>query len=647
MQRQLTSFDIYVIVSELQELVGSIIDKIYQITQNELLIKLRNITTKQKENIFIRNGELISLTKKDFKIPLKPSVFAMTLRKYLQNGRIIEITQLEFDRIIKFKISRKEGDYSLYVELFSTGNIVLVDPNGKIILPFIRQTWEHRSIQGREAYIPPPPQINPFNLTKERFMELVKTSDTDIVRTLAVTVNLSGRIAEEICARANIDKNIKIIDLSDEVITKLYDTLTEFLERFKEKKFEPVIVRKETELIDILPIKFISYNNVDFELTGSLIRSLENFIEIKKFGKKTDNETEKLIGKLDRQLLQQEEAVKKLKSEINSKKFDGDLIYLNYQVLENLIKEIVENKILDLTKNGIVKQYDPTKNLLIVNLKDVNGKTFETKINYRKSVSENAEKSYVEVKKLRSKLDGTEKSINKTLQQIEQLNIRKQKEEKHDEIFIKKKEKLFWFEKFRWFISSAGNIVIGGKDAKSNEFLVKKYLKEGDRYAHADIHGAPSVVIKSKGIDDEKVEITDQTLEEACIFAASFSKAWKQFVEAQVYWVLPEQVSKTSESGESIPKGAFIIRGKRNYYRCKLELAVGKIELQGYVKIMAGPIDTVKKLSEKYAIIIPGKNEKIDIARALSKAFKVNVDEVDRVLPPGGINIVKTFGFEL
>ena len=647
MQRQLTSFDIYVIVSELQELVGSIIDKIYQITQNELLIKLRNITTKQKENIFIRNGELISLTKKDFKIPLKPSVFAMTLRKYLQNGRIIEITQQEFDRIIKFKISTKEGDFGLYAELFSTGNIVLVDPNGKIILPFIRQTWEHRSIKGREPYIPPPQQINPFNLTKERFMELVKTSNSDIVRTLAVTVNLSGRIAEEICVRANIDKNIKIIDLSDEVITKLYDTLTEFLEPFKEKKFEPVIVKKDTELIDILPIKFISYNNVDFEHVGSLSRGLENFIEIKKFEKKIENETEKLIGKLNRQLLQQQDAVKKLQSEINSKKFFGDLIYLNYQTLENLLKEISENKILDLTKNEIVKHFDPTKNIVVVNLKDVNGKTFETKINYRKSVSENAEKSYVEVKKLRSKLDGTEKSIKKTLQQIEQLNIRKQKEEKHNEIFIKKKEKLFWFEKFRWFISSAGNIVIGGKDAKSNEFLVKKYLKEGDRYAHADIHGATSVVIKSKGIDDEKVEINEQTLEEACIFAASYSKAWKQFVEAQVYWVLPEQVSKTSESGEFIPKGAFIIRGKRNYNRCKLELAVGKIELQGYVKIMAGPIDTVKKLSEKYAIIIPGKNEKIDIARTLSKAFKVNVDEVDRVLPAGGINIAKTVGFEL
>lgn len=647
MHRQLTSFDIYVIVTELQELIGSNIDKIYQITQNELLIRIKNINTKQKENIFIRNGELICITNKDFKIPLKPSIFAMTLRKYLQNGKIIEIAQHEFDRIIKFKISRKEGVYSLYIELFSTGNIILVDPNDKIILPFIRQTWEHRKIKGRETYIPPPSQINPFNLTKEKFKELLKESETDIVRTLAVTVNLSGRIAEEICARVNIDKNIKIKNLSDEIISKLFDTLTEFLKYFKEKRFEPIIVRKNTELIDITPIKFISYTNMDFEYTSSLTRGLENFIEIKKFEKKIEDETEKLIGKLNRQLLQQKEAVKKLKLEIDSKKFDGDLIYLNYQALEKLLKDINENNILDLNKYEIVKQFDPTKNLLIVNLKDVTGKSFETKINYRKSVSENAEKSYNEVKKLRSKLDGAEKSIKKTLQQIEQLNFRKQKEKKHEEIIAKKKEKLFWFEKFRWFISSDGNVVIGGKDAKTNEFLVKKYLKEGDRYAHADIHGASSVIIKNKGLDDEQIDISDKTLEESCIFAASYSKAWKQFAEAQVYWVLPQQVSKTPESGEFIPKGAFIIRGKRNYCRCKLELAIGKIELHGYVKIMAGPINSVKRLSEKYAVIIPGEKEKFDIARVLSKAFEVSVDEVDRVLPPGGINIVKTVGFEL
>ena len=101
MQRKLSSFDIYVIVSELQDLKGSYIDKIYQLTRNELLIRVKNINTKQKENIFIRNGEFICTTEKQFETPTKPSTFAMTLRKYLLNGRVTEVIQHEFLSLLK------------------------------------------------------------------------------------------------------------------------------------------------------------------------------------------------------------------------------------------------------------------------------------------------------------------------------------------------------------------------------------------------------------------------------------------------------------------------------------------------------------------------------------------------------------------
>jgi predicted ribosome quality control (RQC) complex YloA/Tae2 family protein len=282
----------------------------------------------------------------------------------------------------------------------------------------------------------------------------------------------------------------------------------------------------------------------------------------------------------------------------------------------------------------------------LLNLKDTNNNTFEIKLNFRKTVSENAEKAYDDSKKLRNKLKGAEKSLEKTKEQIKQARSKEQKE-KQKEVIEPKKEKLFWFERFRWFISSDGNIIVGGKDIKTNEIVVKKYLKENDKYAHADIQGAPSIIIKSKGLNDNKVEISEQTLNEACIFAASFSKAWKQFAEAQAYWVLPEQVSKTPQSGEFVPKGAFIIRGKRNYYSCKLELAIGLITIEGFDKIMCGPIDSLKSKTDKYVIIQPGDVKKIDISHKLAKAFDVSADKVDRVLPAGGATIVETVGFDL
>jgi hypothetical protein len=111
--------------------------------------------------------------------------------------------------------------------------------------------------------------------------------------------------------------------------------------------------------------------------------------------------------------------------------------------------------------------------------------------------------------------------------------------------------------------------------------------------------------------------------------------------------VLPEQVSKTPESGEYIPKGAFIIRGKRNYYRCKLEVAVGLVAIGDVEKIMGGPIISVAARAKQYAILIPGVTKKSTIAQKLSKVFDVSTDAVEKVLPPGELTVVKTVGFEL
>ncbi len=654
MQRQLSSFDIYVIVSELQELKGSYIDKIYQLTRNELIVRVKNISIKQKEFLFVRNGELICITNRQFETPLKPTTFAMTLRKYLLNGRITEITQHEFDRIIKIKISRKEGEYVLVMEFFSNGNIILVNPEGKIILPLIKQHWAHRSVKGNVSYMPPPSQINPFYLTKEKFLDLIKESKADLVRTLAVNINLSGLIAEEICKKANVDKTTKIKDIDNEIIDRVFTTLSGFLELFKNKKFEPVLVKKDGKVIDILPFEFESYRKIDFEKAEKFTRSLETFIDVKKAEKEKIGDLEKKIGKLNRQLKQQQGSIAELNKKIEQKKLEGDLIYLNYQPLELLLNEITEilrckdkgEKIREINKKEIVKDFDPLDNLLVVNLKNSKGQISEVRIDFRKTVAKNAEKAYYDNKKLRKKLEGAKKSIDETKKLIDSAK-KKDKIEKSKEKKTVKKDKILWFERFRWFISSDGNIVIGGKDAKSNELVVKKYLKDGDRYLHADIQGASSCIIKSKDVKDKNLKISEKTLEEACIFAASFSKAWKQFAEAQAYWVLPEQVSKTPQSGEFVPKGAFIIRGKRNYSRCKLELAVGKVIINDEPKTMCGPLDAVKKMANKYVIIQPGEIKKSDLAHKLAKAFDTSVDNVDRVLPPGGATIVETVGFEL
>lgn len=652
MQRGLASFDIYVIVSELQDLIGCYIEKIYQLSRDEILIKVQQKTANQKESLFIRNGQLLCRTKKSFDTPEKPSLFAMTLRKYLLNGKISQITQHEFDRIIQIKIGRKEGEYTIVCELFSKGNILLLDPEGRIIRPLIKQEWAARIIKSGEFYLPPPSQANPFHMTKQMLHDLLSKSSKDLVRTLATSANLSGLYAEELCARARIDKKTMVSELTEQDFERLYDELHHLVVIFQEKKFQPMFVKKQNIITDILPFPFVSYTDVTYEKIPSFSRSLELFIEEKKTQKPQEIKHQKKKDKLQRQLTQQHQLLEEFKKSITQKKLEADVIYMNYQAIDTVLKEITELLNEKEKKDGInrirnhplVKQFDPTANELVMVLPDVKKNSIEVSLDFRKSVAENAEHKYEESKKTQDKVKGAQDAIQQTKKDLETIKEIKIVEKKKEG----KQKKLWWFERFRWFFSTEGNIIVAGRDAQSNDLVVKKYLAEGDRYAHADIHGAPSCVIKSKGINDEQLPISEKTLEEACLFAASYSRAWNQFAEASAYWVLPEQVSKTPQSGEYVPKGAFIIRGKRNYQRCKLEVAVGLISLEGEEKLMGGPLTAVAAhATQGYVVLSPGVTKKSHVAQMLAKAFAVSTETAEKVLPPGDCTIVQTIGIEL
>ena len=203
-----------------------------------------------------------------------------------------------------------------------------------------------------------------------------------------------------------------------------------------------------------------------------------------------------------------------------------------------------------------------------------------------------------------------------------------------------KATKQFWFEAYRWFLSTEGFLVIGGRDAKTNDAIVKKHLKDGDRYVHADLHGAPSCVVK------EGSKAGAATLEEACAFALAWSKAWSAgLASGSAYWVRPEQVSKQAETGEYVSRGAWVIRGKRNYvHDIPVRAAVGEIEHEGHRKVMAGPVAAVASRAARAVVFEPGDGDKAAFARRIAATFEVPVDEVARVLPPGPVRVVEGAG---
>ncbi|XP_038162945.1 nuclear export mediator factor NEMF-like [Cyprinodon tularosa] len=128
-------------------------------------------------------------------------------------------------------------------------------------------------------------------------------------------------------------------------------------------------------------------------------------------------------------------------------------------------------------------------------------------------------------------------------------------------ITIQKARKVYWFEKFLWFISSENYLVIAGRDQQQNEMIVKRYLRAGDIYVHADLHGATSCVIKNPSGDP----VPPRTLTEAGTMAVCYSAAWDAKIITSAWWVHHHQVSKTAPTGEYLTTGSFMIRGKKNF----------------------------------------------------------------------------------
>ena len=124
--------------------------------------------------------------------------------------------------------------------------------------------------------------------------------------------------------------------------------------------------------------------------------------------------------------------------------------------------------------------------------------------------------------------------------------------------------------------------------------------------------------------------------EECAQATASYSRAWKLGVSVlDVFYVKPEQVSKKTKAGEYMPKGAFMIYGKTTYLRPELKLAVGvKNE-----KIIAGPVNAVKKKSDKCVVITQGRRKSSEIAKKIRSKIGGDIDEIIRMLPAGGCEL--------
>lgn len=250
-------------------------------------------------------------------------------------------------------------------------------------------------------------------------------------------------------------------------------------------------------------------------------------------------------------------------------------------------------------------------------------------LDFRKSLEENANVYFEKGKKIRRKIDGAKKAIAKAYEAREKAQDMKVEVKK----LPKKIRKKAWYEKFKWFFASNGMLVIAGKDATTNEIVVKKHAGDKDIIFHTDAPGSPFVVLKTEG-----KEVSDEIKQEVGNYCGCHSKAWKLGLgDAEVYWVNRDQVTKETKAGEFMGKGSFMVYGTRNYVRPQMQL--GACNYNNEV-VMIGPIDAIKAQSDKYALVMQGDKKKSDSAKKIVKILEFGeLDDIIGQLPSGTFKI--------
>ncbi|RPA82707.1 hypothetical protein BJ508DRAFT_413882 [Ascobolus immersus RN42] len=260
-------------------------------------------------------------------------------------------------------------------------------------------------------------------------------------------------------------------------------------------------------------------------------------------------------------------------------------------------------------------------------------------VDLHKTSYANARSYYDEKRSAADKEDKTLASAEKAIKATERkVSADLKKGLKTEKALLKPVRQTLWFEKFYWFISTEGYLVVGGRDAQQTDLLFRRFWKKGDVFVHADLDGAVPLMIKNTVPDQP---ISPSTLSQAGTYTICTSKAWDSKQITSAYWVEYEQVSKKDQLGEHMAVGTFRILGNKNFLP-PAQLVLGYallwlVEREGGTDLNAisqtiaeqdepETFEDIEKREAAEAEAAKGK-EKVDVVVANEDAEETNKDE--------------------
>jgi predicted ribosome quality control (RQC) complex YloA/Tae2 family protein len=650
---ELSSIELRYLVNEIRSRIissssGYYVSSINAITRSSLFLRLHH--PMQEDIMFVLSTRGIWITRLKFKPVEENNSLESIAQKELERYKLELIEQIGSERIVSLKFRHPDGKVRIVVgEFFGDGNLIICNENMQIIAILNPIHVRHRTLSVGLRYVYPPARgVDVFNITLDQMLSLRDgAKNLDVLRWIGRNISMPKKFVEEVINRAGIEVDKHAAQLSDDEVSKIYNTIKNIINEVSTggKNHEPIVIMLDDKPQEALPIitqeaaaasKLIKKNSI--KKVASYMDAVDEVLsnEIMDIGRNSRT------VELDRQIAVLEhdfEELNKAKETVLQKaaairKLAGELMALSYRGSDVIADLLAANSASLVTEKGI--QYI-----------EVAGE----QVKMQPSLAKASSMLFASAKEMDRGNASIEEARGKILAQIGKL--RSETAAIHRKVIVKEQISREWYERYRWFITTDGLLVIGGRDASSNSALIRKHLTEHDIVFHAEVHGSPFFIIKNAAAFAADQEGTiNSSLHEVAQATISFSRAWKDGLSsADAYWVMAEQVKKGAPTGQFLPKGSFVIEGKRNYIKgVELRLAIGIMQLNNRETLLCGPEEAVKKRSIFYTVLLQGGVDPMNAAKKVKSEFvkiagentkiaesikHVSLDEFVRALPTG------------
>lgn len=519
------------IVEELnQTILNGRISKIAQPEFDELLLTIKNNKTQYK--LLLSAGAslpLIYLTQESKVNPMTAPNFCMLLRKHLNGGKIISITQPNLERIIHFEIEHLNdmGDLCqkfLTIELMGKhSNIIFRDDN--LIIDSIKHVSSQMSsvrevLPGRSYFIPDiQEKFDPLTLKEDTFYDKILSKPMPLSQAIYKSLTgISPIIAEEICYETNLDSAVPANTLSEVERVHLYHAFQNVIDKIKKKEYSPIIFYKEREPIEFSSLPLTIYQEFSSKTYSSISQVLETYYASKntltRIRQKSSDLRKIVQTALERNRKKYDLQLKQLKDteKRDNYKLYGELLYTYGYNIKEGAKELEAFNYYD--NNTLIKiPLDPDLSA------QENAKRYFDKYGKLKRTYEALSEYSKETKEEITHLESIATALDIALLEEDLQEI---KEELIEYGYIRRKytaKKQKITSKPFHYLSSDGFHIYVGKNNFQNEDITFQLATGNDWWFHAKGIPGSHVIVKTQGKD-----LPDKTFEEAARLAAFYSK---------------------------------------------------------------------------------------------------------------------------